>query len=258
MLFFFRKIRRELLASSKFFRYMKYAIGEIILVVLGILIALQIDTWNESRKDEEIKIRYLKQLETEFAQNLELINQSIRGYEIIKTTSSKLLNFTGEKRMEISEKELATILNKSFAGTPRYIPSPSIIQDFINSGILSDLNNDTLRIQLAEWSVILEGAKRREDEIIEQRNALIKLLLLKIPFLHALKIDGSGDLYEPLSYGSNFEGDVRDILNDMEFENRLSFIIVSLLGGDIAYKGIKVHCERILSTIENEIKASKN
>ena len=51
MLHFFRKIRRDLLANSKFFKYLKYAIGEIILVVLGILIALYINEWNKTRLD---------------------------------------------------------------------------------------------------------------------------------------------------------------------------------------------------------------
>ncbi len=51
MLHFFRKIRRDLLSNSEFFKYLKYAVGEIVLVVLGILIALQINNWNENRKD---------------------------------------------------------------------------------------------------------------------------------------------------------------------------------------------------------------
>lgn len=51
MIKFFRHIRQQLLADSKFSRYLIYAIGEIILVVIGILIALQINNWNEGRKE---------------------------------------------------------------------------------------------------------------------------------------------------------------------------------------------------------------
>ena len=51
MIKFFRKIRQRLLSENKFSRYLLYAIGEIILVVIGILIALQINTWNQARKD---------------------------------------------------------------------------------------------------------------------------------------------------------------------------------------------------------------
>lgn len=51
MIKFFRKIRQHLLSDNKFNKYFVYAIGEIILVVIGILIALQINTWNEQRKE---------------------------------------------------------------------------------------------------------------------------------------------------------------------------------------------------------------
>lgn len=52
MLRFFRSIRQKLLANHKIGQYLKYAAGEIILVVLGILIALQINNWNENRKEK--------------------------------------------------------------------------------------------------------------------------------------------------------------------------------------------------------------
>lgn len=51
MIKFFRKIRQKLLAENNFSKYLMYAVGEIILVVIGILIALQINTWNEYKKD---------------------------------------------------------------------------------------------------------------------------------------------------------------------------------------------------------------
>ena len=50
MLKFFRNIRKNLISNGKTVNYLKYAIGEIILVVIGILIALQINNWNENRK----------------------------------------------------------------------------------------------------------------------------------------------------------------------------------------------------------------
>ncbi|MEN2281330.1 DUF6090 family protein [Algoriphagus sp. SE2] len=50
MIKFFRKIRYNLMSENNTSKYVKYAIGEIVLVVIGILIALQINNWNESRK----------------------------------------------------------------------------------------------------------------------------------------------------------------------------------------------------------------
>ena len=74
MLHFFRKIRRDLLANSQFFKYLKYAIGEIVLVVIGILIALQINNWNEENKAIKQEIILLKNIKKDI--NLDTIDLS--------------------------------------------------------------------------------------------------------------------------------------------------------------------------------------
>ncbi|MGB5316110.1 MAG: DUF6090 family protein [Robiginitalea sp.] len=58
MIKFFRKIRQRLLTENNFNRYLVYAIGEIILVVIGILIALQINNWNQNRLNENLEYQY--------------------------------------------------------------------------------------------------------------------------------------------------------------------------------------------------------
>ena len=63
MINFFRKIRKQLADDNKPLKYMRYAIGEIILVVVGILIALSINNWNENRKTNKTRISYLNRLE---------------------------------------------------------------------------------------------------------------------------------------------------------------------------------------------------
>lgn len=55
MISFFRKIRQKLLTQNRVTRYLVYATGEIILVVFGILIALQVNNWNEGRKEQETR-----------------------------------------------------------------------------------------------------------------------------------------------------------------------------------------------------------
>ena len=66
----FNKIRKQLLDENKTGRYLKYAIGEIVLVMIGILLALQVNNWNQNRalKKEELKI--MKSLHQEFSENL--------------------------------------------------------------------------------------------------------------------------------------------------------------------------------------------
>jgi hypothetical protein len=71
MLHFFRKIRHDLIANSKTYKYFKYAIGEIVLVVLGILIALQINNWNENRNISKIELALLANLKNDI--NLDIL-----------------------------------------------------------------------------------------------------------------------------------------------------------------------------------------
>lgn len=67
---FFRHIRQTLLAENKFSKYLLYAVGEIVLVVIGILIALQINNWNEGRKSDGLRKTYEKSLIEELRADL--------------------------------------------------------------------------------------------------------------------------------------------------------------------------------------------
>ena len=74
---FFSKIRQRLLNSNRFTRYLLYAVGEILLVVLGILIALQVDTWNEDRKDRVVAAKNREALRADLTRDTALIRKSL-------------------------------------------------------------------------------------------------------------------------------------------------------------------------------------
>lgn len=89
MIKIFRNIRQNLLAEGKTTKYLKYAIGEIVLVVIGILIALQINNWNEDKADQKKEINYLKSIKNEMESNL----------QSVKIEEQRILNFI--KREEV-------------------------------------------------------------------------------------------------------------------------------------------------------------
>ena len=66
---FFRRIRQGLLAENKFSKYLLYALGEIILVVIGILIALQINNWNEASKQDRVIREVLSEIREDLLQD---------------------------------------------------------------------------------------------------------------------------------------------------------------------------------------------
>lgn len=80
MINFFRKIRKRLLEENKISKYLLYAIGEIVLVVIGILIALQINNWNERKKLDETTQVYYQQLIKDLATDKTYISEKIDMY----------------------------------------------------------------------------------------------------------------------------------------------------------------------------------
>ena len=106
MIKFFRRIRQKLLSENKFSKYFLYAIGEIILVVIGILIALQINEWNQEKQNLKLKDTYLIGLKTDAENDI----RKLDGF--IKTASkytTKVDSFMLVKNGALSKKDLDQI-----------------------------------------------------------------------------------------------------------------------------------------------------
>ena len=89
MIKFFRHIRKNLLLENKTSKYFKYAIGEIILVVIGILIALQINNWNTERIEHKKEENYLINIKRDLNKQLVAINRNLNGEEFIYQSLTK-------------------------------------------------------------------------------------------------------------------------------------------------------------------------
>jgi len=105
MLKFFRKIRQKQLSENKFSKYLIYAIGEIGLVVIGILIAVQINNWNERIKNQKLIARYTENLIEDLVQDSTVIADRIN---LIKSDVRAIEAF--EKRVSKSQEPLDTIV----------------------------------------------------------------------------------------------------------------------------------------------------
>ena len=90
MIKFFRKIRQQLLIENKLSKYLIYAIGEIILVVIGILIALQINNWNQKKQDNNYEITMLTEVKTALEKDISGLKSQLDYLEKIKKSALKL------------------------------------------------------------------------------------------------------------------------------------------------------------------------
>ena len=90
MIKFFRKIRQTLIMENKTSKYLKYAIGEIVLVVIGILIALQINNWNEQRKQKSIELELLSSLSSDLDANIDALKR-VLVFDSLVVVSNKII-----------------------------------------------------------------------------------------------------------------------------------------------------------------------
>ena len=89
MLRFFRQIRQRLITDNKFSKYLLYAVGEILLVVIGILIAIQVDNWNEERQEKERLNKHLIELKSSLLKDI----KDLRGFEKVNLFRSRSINY---------------------------------------------------------------------------------------------------------------------------------------------------------------------
>ena len=108
----FRKIRKKLLISGKIKNYVVYALGEILLIVIGVLIAWKINNLNELRKNRIVEVKIYESLNEELNSNLVLLDSSIASYtknrEAIEATIDLIMT---EQQNELGTDEKNTIIN---------------------------------------------------------------------------------------------------------------------------------------------------
>jgi hypothetical protein len=175
MIPFFRKIRKKMADDKKPLKYMRYAIGEIVLVVIGILIALQINNWNEERKEYIEEKKILNNLNDEFRENFlnlkykdSVLHTTILNLEtLFQELRSPEKNFNGDSIDSI----LSSALN-----SPTWIPSEYVLNGLKSSGNLIKLHNEQLKRLLFEWSRFYSELDETQRMIETTNSQLIKFI----------------------------------------------------------------------------------
>lgn len=216
MIKFFRHIRKSLLMENKTGKYFKYAIGEIILVVIGILIALQINNWNENRKEKLEESSILQNLHDEFSANKQLLKNTKLSSDTAEEIGYKLMSLFGKPKAYIERNNPDSLLY--FVLEPgEFRPSENTVNDLIQSGRLKLLQNKKLKDQLYKWQSALK------DFDAQYNRVEIKIDQDIIPYLNKNYALKDIDKYGALNWKEESTLKVKkyDIFNDIEFENIL-------------------------------------
>ncbi|MGB3142480.1 MAG: DUF6090 family protein, partial [Maribacter sp.] len=154
MIKFFRKIRQNMLNVGKTTKYFKYAIGEIILVVIGILIALQINNWNEQRMNQNKEQVILKALKTDFKANLDLLQRENLKSEEAYNASLTLKTLIKPDVSEFSVKQIDTLISEMFE-YQTFDPIQGAIVEVLSSGQLNIIQSKQIKNDISRWSSIM-------------------------------------------------------------------------------------------------------
>ena len=166
MIKFFRKIRYDLMEKNKTGKYFKYAIGEILLVVIGILIALQINNLNEKNKVSAKQESYLTLIKVEMLNNLEsLKTEKSKLSKSIKSQQQILELMHNRTALDtVSESYLSKMMVPALSITIGINYENGILTELTASGGLKDIENNAISNKLASWEGIINNL--REEEVL--------------------------------------------------------------------------------------------
>ena len=170
MIKFFRKIRQNLLSEGKTGKYLKYAFGEIILVVIGILIALQINNLNESKKEQTIINASLNSLILNLNEDIENLNEQIEYNVDVQEAID--FSFRIVSLPEYENIELSNYANeiKDIASEKTFLPSKTTYKSMESSSHFQWINNQELAESIFKYYVVLD----RFSNLTNENNQFVK------------------------------------------------------------------------------------
>lgn len=160
MIKFFRRIRQSLLSENKFSKYLLYAIGEIILVVLGILIALQINNNNEGKKQRKEELHYLKNIKTDLQLNIAHLDSYISSRETAIASANSIIEHYEGKPIE--DLETFNIQTVNIYTWKKFSQINNTFQELMNSGKLALISNDSIKSVLLNMESLYKTLKDEE------------------------------------------------------------------------------------------------
>jgi len=237
MIKFFRKIRQNLLSEGKTGKYLKYAIGEIVLVVIGILIALQINNWNEGKKQRNLEVKTLSELQSAFKEDLKDLNfnlnfhkKGLKACEQLIHAFDQSLHYHDSLDQYFGQYSNITVLVHN---TGAY--------ETLKSRGLDIIENDTLRSQITNlhdnfYNYILEIQQSFDYSDLNENKQIMLKHMSDWKFFESAK---------PINY--------EQLSQDKEFRNRLKYIMQARQISIHRYQRAIDECADVIINIEKEV-----
>jgi len=242
MIKFFRNIRKNLLNEGKTSKYFKYAIGEIVLVVIGILIALQINNWNEQRKKAQVEIYTLVDVKSDIQENVKNLEV---GIVILKEVYNKNLKIIDYYQQKIPYNEsMDTLFNNFYTNwDPDF--TYAAFENLKNQGV-SLISNEMLRKSLitlheVEMNILDVSELNRQDMIYEN----MILPIQKKYFYRSISVDSE---FWPLVLS-----DYENMIHDPEFYSACTEIAYRQTRSIARFQEFNIKAKHVIEQIDSEL-----
>ena len=235
MIKFFRRIRQRLLTENKVSRYLVYAFGEIVLVMIGILLALQINNWNEARKISKKEVASIKSLKSEMMSSLKELKGDYEDNLEYNQSTKNIYHYIQMKPQLTDSMYRDFYKSVSF---DYFFPKTSTYET-LKLGNLEIIKSDSLRMLITD--VYESGYERILRKIDTRRNAARILFPYYQKNFRTIVVKK-----DSLSRGRlvGIPNDYDFLINDPEYET----LIIEALNGR---GSSKYDMERTISNVEN-------
>ena len=257
MIHFFRRMRQGLIDQERIGKYLLYAIGEILLVVIGILIALQINNWNENRKNRNREQVLLNQLYQEFTGDLQQLKDKTAQRSNIIISAKALLDYIDNDRPDDPD-SIYYHLQRTFV-----IPTfNSNSKNFFSARDVSLIRNDSLRALLVDWPNQVEQLIEEEQTWVDYRDNQYVVFLTEhfqtrnvyssvqedMEMMKMVFLDKSKSFDAQINR-SKKTTDPNQLLEYEDLEDHLGFAIIVNSIGNIQAETLAGHMEKIIEQI---------
>ena len=250
---FFRVIRRELFEYGKLRTYSGYAAGEIILVVVGILIALQINNANEARIERQKEHRYLANLKVDLQYTIRELDRFIETRERRIESGQRIIEYFNGRPLD--DPQDFGYHNVFVQTWQRYYQNINTYEELVNSGNLGLISSQEIKNALMDLDLLYEKMKGDEDHMRFDFEGYVYA-----PFFDAVDIEPMSENYAYAVTGGQAgsqpaisKASIETLLRDVRFKNGFTLVVYMMRAINLRFVEMRTIAVDLVDKIDREL-----
>jgi hypothetical protein len=248
-----RRARKGLLEHGRLRRYVAYALGELILVVAGILIALQINNVNEERLERQREARHLENLKTDLLYTIRELDSFIEVRERRIEAGQQIIDyFNGKSVEDLRDFAYANIFVQTWQ---RYYQNINTYEELVYSGNLGIISSQQIKNGLMDLALLYEKMKGDEDHMRFDFEGYVYA-----PFFESVDIESMAQNYAFMASGGQAGAemplsreDVDILLRDHRLKNGFTLVVYMMHAINLRFAEMRTIAVDLVAQIDQEL-----